>query len=245
LKIVVPMAGPDRAFAEAGYPFCKSLVEIQRRPLIEHVVEPLRCIPDSEFIFIIRKEDAVRFHLDQVLEMLVPSCSVFVAETTTAGAVCSVLLAIEMIEEDHELLITNGDQILEVDLNAILADFRGRELDAGTIVFRSVHPRWSFVSVDPETGLVTEAAEKRPISHLATAGFYYFRRAQSFVDGAMQMILKGAHVNGQFFVCPVFNELLLKQMRIGVVKVEQDAYISLATPQGVAWYEKKLESNVE
>ena len=54
-------------------------------------------------------------------------------------------------------------------------------MDGGVIVFDSVHPRWSFVRVD-KAGFVIETAEKRPISRLATAGFYYFRRGADFVD---------------------------------------------------------------
>lgn len=239
MKIVVPMAGPEKAFHEAGYPFCKTLIEVKGKPLIQHVFDTLKGIRNAEFVFIVQKEDVTRYHLKDVLSLLSPTCNVVVAQGNTAGAACSVLTAIDCFEPDDELLITNGDQILRVDINAVLDDFRNRTLDAGTMVFDSVHPRWSFVRVS-DSGLVTEAAEKRPISRLATAGLYYFRRADDFTSGAMDMILKDSHVNGQFYICPVFNELLLKQKRIGVSTIEQRDYISLATPQGVQQYEERL-----
>jgi len=67
-------------------------------------------------------------------------------------------------------------------LGEAIAAFRRQELDAGTIVFDSVHPRWSFVKTN-EKGLVIEAAEKRPPSRNATAGFYHFNKVKLLREG--------------------------------------------------------------
>jgi hypothetical protein len=93
-----------------------------------------------------------------------------------------------------------------------------------------------------EDGFVIEASEKRPISRNATAGIYYFREGRMFVDAAKQMLIKQASVNGGFFVCPSFNELILAQMRVGVERIERAQYISLATPQAVEEYELLLKA---
>ena len=87
---------------------------------------------------------------------------------------------------------------------------------------------------------LSEASEKRPISRCATAGTYYFKRGADFLRATMRMIGKDAHVQGRYFVCPVYNELILEQARIGVVRDPQSAYFSLATPQGVQQYEEYL-----
>lgn len=125
------------------------------------------------------------------------------------------------------------------DLSKVVDDFRRRRLDAGTIVFESIHPRWSFVRLGEED-LIVEAAEKRPISRWATAGFYYFRRGIDFVAAATMSIRKDAQVAGQFYVCPTFNELILQQARIGIFRIDRSAYRSLATPQNVEEYEAYL-----
>jgi dTDP-glucose pyrophosphorylase len=238
---VVPMAGGDAAFREQGYGYCKSLIEVGGRPLIEHVWENLRTLPAEQFVFLVRKEDCQHFHLADVIRLLDPRAAVVQVEEPTGGAACTVLLAIECIAGDAELVVTNGDQLLIAHLGGLIGQFRERGLDGGTVVFDSVHPRWSFVLTD-EDGLVVEAAEKRPISRLATAGFYYFRRGADFVEAACAMIRKDAHVNGQFYVCPAFNEMILRGARVGVARVGRDAYLSLATPQNVEEYEKRLAS---
>ena len=91
-----------------------------------------------------------------------------------------------------------------------------------------------------DAGLVTEAAEKRPISRHATAGFYYFRKGGEFASAAMSMVRKAAHINNIYYVCPVFNEMILRQAKIGVHEIRPEQYFSLATPQDVQRYEERL-----
>lgn len=241
MKILIPMGGSDEAFREHGYVYAKPLIEIDGRPLIEHVLDPLRKVVDGQRIFVIRKEDDLRYHMREVLRLLDPRAHVIRADGPTAGAACTALLAIEHIDSDEELVIANSDQVIDFDLQTTIESFRRRGLDAGTVVFDSVHPRWSFVKTDDD-GLVIEASEKRPISRNATAGIYYFREGRLFVDAAKKMLIKQASVNGGFFVCPSFNELILAQMRVGVERIERAQYTSLATPQAVEEYEQLLKA---
>jgi len=122
--------------------------------------------------------------------------------------------------------------LIDVDYRAVLADFRERHLDAGTITFSSIHPRYSYVRLSAEE-LVVEAAEKRPISGHATAGFYWFARGNDFVRAAEEMIYKDASVNGAFYICPVLNELVLEQARIGVYPIQADQYHPLKTARQI------------
>lgn len=239
MNVVIPMAGSDESFRKHGFPYAKPVIEIRGKPLIEHAFNCLSGIPNARFVFVVRKDDALRFHLRDVLRLLDPDAAVVLAEGATAGSACTTLLAVDFIAKDEELLIANGDQVLDFDVNRAIESMRERELDAGTVVFDSVHPRWSYVKINDE-GLVIEAAEKRPVSRNATAGFYYFKQGQLFVSAAFNMIRKGANLNGTYFVCPAFNELVLAGKRIGVVPIERDQYISLATPQAIEEYEKLL-----
>jgi len=54
------------------------------------------------------------------------------------------------------------------------------------------------------------------------------------------MLRKDAQVNGVFFVCPAYNELILEQKRIGVVEIPRSTYFSIANPQGIAPFEAHL-----
>ena len=56
----------------------------------------------------------------------------------------------------------------------LLKNLGSGDYSAGTVIFKSVHPRWSYVKLDSKKNVV-EAAEKVPISNNATAGTYFFK----------------------------------------------------------------------
>lgn len=236
------MAGENPAFSEAGYSFPKNLVEIAGKPLAEHVIATVASLRKAgRLCFIIRRDEDDRWHTGDVLRLLTPDAAVIRAQGPTAGAACTALLAAEWIDGDDELLVMNGDIVLEENLSGLIDEFRARGLDAGIPVFQGVHPRWSFVKID-ENGFVLEAAEKRPISRNATAGVYWFACGRDFVAAVMRMIKKDAAVDGRFYVCPAFNELVLMGKRIGVSHISRESYFSLATPQGIREYEEHLRA---
>ena len=229
-------------FEVAGHKYPKNLVEIDGEPLVQRVIDGLRPTIDvaSRAIFLIREEEQRRHHTGDVIRLLVAQAEVVgVPAARESGAACTALHAIGHIDRDESLLVFNGDQVVEADLAGIVAGFEAAGLDAGTITFDAVHPRWSYVRTGAD-GLVVEAAEKRPISRLATAGAYWFRRGGDFIDGVMSMIRKDASVDGAFYVCPVFNELVLRGRRIGTHHIERDRYFSLASLHGVDAYEQHL-----
>jgi dTDP-glucose pyrophosphorylase len=246
MNILLLMAGGSEAFVEAGYLYPKNLVEVDGLPLAQRVIDRVLGLRrfGSKFVCLVQTEEDRQYHTADVVRLLVPDADVVAVPAPTAGAACTALLAIEHIGGDEPLLIVNGDQIIAADLKTIVHEFARRELDGGIVVFEAVHPRWSYVKCDEE-GLVVEAAEKRPISNLATAGVYYFARGSDFVSAAMQMITKDAQVGGRFYVCPAYNELILKQSRVGVSKIQREEYFSLANPQGVHAYEEYLRSHPE
>ena len=240
MKTLLLAAGGSRAFAEAGYHYPKNLVEVGGTPLLQHVIEALGPLArDERLVAVVPEDEVKRHHVHRVLSLLEPSVTVL-AVGETSGAACSALLACELVPAEEPLLVVNGDQVLLEDLDEIVRDFEARDLDAGVVVFRAVHPRWSYVRT--QHGLVVEASEKRPISDLATAGVFWFRRARDFFDGAMEMLRKDAHVDGRFFVCPVLNELVLRGAVIGVREVPRASYYSLHEPAGVQAFEDRQPS---
>ena len=241
MNIVLLMAGSSEAFREAGHPYPKPLVEIAGRPTVQHIIESLAPLSamGARLIVAVRQDENARYHIAAVVKLLSPAAEILEIRGETAGAACSGLLAVDWIDNDEPLIIINGDQLIEADVALAVRDFQRHSLDGGILVFKDVHPRWSFVKCGAD-GLVIEAAEKRPISDMATAGFYYFKSGKNFVKAAQSMILKGAAVNGLFYVCPVYNELILQNQRIGTYRIEKRQYISLASPHAVESFEREI-----
>jgi len=237
VNIIIPIAGANKAGAETEY--IKSLQEIERKTILQYVFESLETVPASRFIVVIKRQDMNTYHLDNIVKLLRPGTQVVIAEGETMGAACTCMLAVDKLDMDAPLLIVGSDQILTVSSQEIVEDFQRHGYDGGVAIFDDVHPRWSYVRLD-ENDMVIEAAEKRPISRNAVAGFYYFRKASFFFEAAQQMILKNANINGRFFLCPVFNEMILRQMRIGVHRIEKDQYYNFSHASGMEAYKNYL-----
>ena len=242
INVLILMSGSSQAFKDAGYIYPKNLVEIGGQPLVQRVLshlEPLKSL-DARFICAVRQEENRQHHTGDVIRLIEPTAKLIELKNNTSGAACSALLAVELISSEAPLVIVNGDQLLlDIDLPAIISEFKAKDLDGGIVVFEDIHPRWSFVKCDAD-GQVVETAEKRPISNLATAGFYYFARGEDFVLAAMEMIKKDAQVGGAFYICPVYNELILQQRRISVHRIPRRSYHSLASPADIHNFETSL-----
>jgi NDP-sugar pyrophosphorylase family protein len=230
LQIIIPLAGKATRFQERGHTFPKPLFEIGNRSMIEMVLENLAPPAPAQYTFICRKEHLSQFYLDDMLRLLAPDCRVVALENETAGALCSVLLTVDQLKLDEEILIANGDQFIAASLEPFWAACRKPDIDGCILTFTATHPRWSFAKTDA-AGKVIAVAEKRPISKQATAGLYYFRRARDFVAASERMILKGLTTSGQFFVCPVYNELILAGKNIRTHHLPEGAMHSLGTPE--------------
>jgi NDP-sugar pyrophosphorylase family protein len=239
IRIVVPIGGEGKRFAEQGYTFPKPLVEIAGRPMIDLVVENLTPKEPHQFIFVCLQEHIRKFSLDRVLQLASPGCAIISLGGPTSGALCTVLMAMDHLVADGELVTANADQILDASMDDFLGKARASEADGSLMTFPSTHPKWSYAQTDDE-GNVVAVAEKRPISRNATVGLYYFRRSSDFVKGAEQMILKHATFNGQFYLCPVFNELILMGRRLTIYPITREQMHSLGTPEDAEQYARTL-----
>lgn len=240
MKVLILYGGKISLPNLMDYPVC--LTEIGGTPLIERLITTCHSLEPKELILSFRGDDIRRFHVDNVARLVAPDAHIISVERDTQGAACTALLAAHHIDSADELLILNGDELLDVDFSAILKDFRTRGLDAGTLVFDAIHPRYSYVVLD-ENNMVIEAAEKNPISRNATAGFYWFARGSDFVTAAKSMIAKDARVNDLFYICPSLNELVLKGADIGVHRIDASLYHPLKTERNIDAYDKYLRDH--
>ena len=243
MNIVVLMAGSSKLFISDGCLFPKMLLEVAGKTVVQRVIEninPLINNNENKVIFVIRSEDSSKYYLDSTLKLLCPNSKIVMIPEGVSGAAISALLVIEHINEDESLLIFNGDQIIDADLLEVVNNMEA--YDGGVIVFESVHPRWSYVKLDKDN-LVSEAREKKPISNSATAGFYFFKIARDFIESTKQSVLKGSDLDGKFYVCPIFNEMILDGKKITAININSSEYHSLMNPKMLDSYEDILIKN--
>jgi len=232
LNVLIPMAGAGSRFEQAGYTFPKPLIEVRNKPMIQVVVDNLNI--KANYIYIVQKKHREKYNLDTLLNLLTPGCRVVEVDGLTEGAACTALLAKEFIDNDAPLFFANSDQFVEWDSNEFMYKMNETNADGGIVTFEATHPKWSFVKVNPYTGLVEEVAEKNPISNIATVGYYYWKHGSDFVKYAEQMIDKNIRVNNEFYVCPVFNQAIEDGKEIRTFNVE--GMWGLGTPEDLKYY---------
>jgi HAD superfamily hydrolase (TIGR01509 family) len=231
LNVLIPMAGAGSRFAQAGYSFPKPLIEVKGKPMIQVVVENLNI--EANYIYVVQKSHREKFNLDTLLNLITPNCKIVEVDGVTEGAACTALLAKEFIDNGNPLFFANSDQFVEWDSNEFFYKMNENDADGGIPVFHSTHPKWSFAKLD-EDGFVTEVQEKNPISDLATIGFYYWKHGSDFVKYAEEMIEQDIRVNGEFYVCPVYNNAIKGGLKVRTFDTPK--MWGLGTPEDLNYY---------
>ena len=238
INIVIPMAGRGSRFAKARYEFPKPLIDVNGRPMIEVVTQNIAPKRQHRFIYICQQEHLEKYSLSERLKKISPNCEIIAIDHITDGAACTVLLAERYIDNDDPMMIANSDQFVDTDINDYLSAIKDN--DGLIMTMPADDPKWSFIKYD-ENGYVTMVREKEVISNEATVGIYNYAKGSDFVKYARQMIRKNIRVNNEFYVAPVYNEMIEDGKKI-VFKDVGSKMHGLGTPEDL---EKFLEAYAE
>ncbi|BDC78590.1 MULTISPECIES: glycosyltransferase family 2 protein [Pseudomonadaceae] len=227
LKIILLSVGSNtRPLADGEYP--DFLTERDGQPVIQTLIEGCALLNPSKIICMFSSTDMNKLHLRNMVQQMHPAATAYAVQGETKGAACTALLAAGEIDNDDELVILSTSELLDVSLPDVVESFRENGDDAGVVIFKSVHPRYSFVRLTPANKVV-EAAEKNPITPHAIAGMYWFKTGALFVAAVKNMIRKDAKVNDSFYIAPALNELVLLHKQIGSFRIDQSQYHPLKT----------------
>lgn len=233
MKVLIPMAGEGSRFAKEGYQFPKPLIDVCGLPMIQRVVENLKF--KADYIFLVRKEHLEKYSgLEGTLNQITNySAKIVIVDSLTDGAASTALLAKDYINNEDDLLIANSDQIIEYEIQNFLNIKSFTTVDSLVFTFNATHPKWSFVKIDSK-GFVCEVAEKNPISNIATCGIYWYRKGSDFVKYAESMISKNIRVNNEFYIAPVYNELIADKKTLLPFYVNK--MWGIGTPEDLSFY---------
>lgn len=227
----MPMAGKGQRFVDAGYTVTKPMIDINGEPMIAKAIKSFGI--DGFYIYI--GQDFVLEDETVVDELRLASrrdFSCIYLTQYTNGAASTVLQAIDFINNDDPLIIVNSDQIIKWDSNIFLNLLNG-STDGVIALFNDSDPKWSYAELD-KSGNVIRVAEKEVISSNASVGIYGWKRGSDFVKYAKQMIDKNITTNGEFYICPVYNEAIQDGKIISSMFVEE--MYGVGTPEDLAIY---------
>ena len=242
LTVIVPMAGEGRRFRDAGYELPKPLIPINDLPMIVWSVKSLN-IEGAKYVFLCLKEHMDKYYIHNMLRYFFPQCTVVPVDKKTEGAACTVMLAEPFVNGSDEVLTANSDQIIRWNPHEFFYKIYNVMMDGCILTFKNNHPKWSYALCD-DIGRVKRVAEKDPISDNATVGVYYWRSMKILSDSINSMINKNVRVNGEFYLCPAYNEAIAMKYNVYKHEIPDSNMIGLGTPEDLESF-IKVSDNYE
>ena len=234
INVLIPMAGRGSRFREAGHALPKPMIPVAGKPMIEWAIDSLTGLrAEHRFIFVALEED-LRAGLSTLLE---DKGEIVSLHQLREGAVQSALAARHLIESDHPLIIANCDQYIEWDINEWLDGSAG--FDCSTVAFRSNNSHHSYLVTREKQ--VEVVREKEVVSDLAVAGMYFYRRGTLFTQGADSLIASDEKTNGEFYISPIFNQLIAEGATVTFTEIQRKDSHMLGTPEEVADFESLVK----
>jgi glucose-1-phosphate thymidylyltransferase len=206
----------------------KPLLPVAGKPVLDHVLDCLKGLDISEYIFI---TGHLKEQIEEHIKKNYTFKARFIEQQVKDGTAGACRLAEPYVHEP--LLIVFVDTIFDADLSVIKASE-----DDGIIWAKEVEDYQRFgVIVHDKQGHVTSIVEKptEPISKLANIGLYYIRNHALFFEGIRYVYEKDLKVKGEYFLPEAFMYMIRKGAKLKVLGV--DGWYDCGAP------ETTLESN--
>lgn len=236
MNFLITMAGRGQRFVDRGYADPKMLIVVRGKTLLEWSLDSLPLELCSRLVFVGLAEHERRYNMSARISALLPrtrDVRYRWLESVTRGQAETALAARPDVDESRPLVIFNIDtRFVSKTMAAALKDDSS---DGVLGAFPSREPRFSFAAASPD-GTVTDVREKEVISSHALTGLYSFRYCSDFFDTAAQWIRDGKRVRNEFYIAPMYADLIRKGRRFTLDHAE--VVDILGTPEEVAVFAK-------
>jgi dTDP-glucose pyrophosphorylase len=206
----------------------KHEIIVRGRSLFEWSVISLQNFFSEKFIFVGRKSNWNKKNLSLDCRRLGIKHFEFIElAVSTMGQADTVNQALKQIGGDGEsLMVYNIDTYVQPEA-LVSGDIKG---EGWIPVFEAEGDRWSFCVLNQD-GLVTEVAEKRRISNLATVGLYYFKTGAIFRECYQKYDFSQYP---EQFVAPLYNILISDdRSQVFATTLPSAAVHVLGTPEDI------------
>ncbi|MCL6274283.1 NTP transferase domain-containing protein [Muricauda sp. 2012CJ35-5] len=241
MKIIIPMSGMGNRFVKAGYSTPKPLIEIDGKPIIEHVVGMFP--GEHNFIFICNSQHLRETNMRDILKGISPDSIVTEIPPHKKGPVYAVHLMNEYILDDEEVIVNYCDFSCYWDYHDFLDHTRTRNADGAVPAYKGFHPHmlgttnYAFMRDDKQWML--EIKEKEPFTdnrmeEFASIGTYYFKKGSYVKKYFKELMDKDINLNGEYYVSLIYNLLVNDGFNVSIYDVQH--MLQWGTPQDVEEY---------
>ncbi|MEM9103096.1 MAG: NTP transferase domain-containing protein [Pseudomonadota bacterium] len=241
MQIIIPMSGVGQRFINAGYQQPKPLIEIDGKPIIQHVVE---LFPgESNFTFICNQPHLEQTPMRDVLNALAPSAQIVAIDSHKLGPVYAVAQVFDRIKDDEEVIVNYCDFGTYWDYFDFLKHTRDRDADGAIPAYKGFHPHMlgstNYAFMRDEKQWMREIKEKSPFTddrtqEYASNGTYYFKQGRYVKKYFNALMEQKHHLKGEYYVSLVYNLLIQDQRKVSIYEIQH--MLQWGTPQDVSEY---------
>ncbi|MFO0810369.1 MAG: NTP transferase domain-containing protein [Gemmataceae bacterium] len=241
MQIVIPMSGRGSRYAAAGYANIKPLIEVDGRPIIEHIV---RLFPgERDFVFICARDHLETTPLRDTLERLAPGGKILGIEPHKKGPVWAALMAEQAIADDKPTLLHYCDFSVHWDYERFKRTMYNHDPAGCVQAYRGFHPHtlgpnlYAYMRV--ENGRMLEIQEKHcftddRMNEYSSSGAYYFRSGRLMKQLFHRAVERNLSTNGEFYASMPYNLLVTDGEPVMVY--ELDHFLQWGTPEDLDEY---------
>jgi NDP-sugar pyrophosphorylase family protein len=246
IQIVIPMSGIGKRFIKDGYTDPKPLIQVDGKPIIEHVVNLFPF--SSNFLFICNNFHLETTNMISILNKISPNCTIFpVSIDNRRGPVDAVLQASCKIDDNKEVIVSYCDYGTEWNYLKFLKEVRDMNCDGAIACYRGFHPHmlgkdnYAFLrETVVGSKLMAEIKEKEPFTNdrmneYASNGTYYFRNGKILKKYFQKLMDLKIELNGEYYVSLVYNLMVQDELRIYIHEI--DKMLQWGTPYDLQCYQ--------
>lgn len=244
--IVIPMAGMSSRFFKAGYTKPKYMLEAHGKTLFEHSIRSFEAYFKSlPFLFIVKNVFETPDFVRQQAEMMgIADFYIVILENDTRGQAETVALGLEQLESNG---VHYDDAITVFNIDTFRPGFLlpkfSEDSDGYLEVFQGNGSNWSFAKpAENDSTLVSQTAEKNPISNLCSTGLYHFNRKKDYLIAYYQYLSKPEKEweKGELYIAPLYNYLIDKGYKIHYHLIEKEDVTFCGIPDEYTSFLNKL-----
>ncbi|MEK6919115.1 MAG: sugar phosphate nucleotidyltransferase [Nanoarchaeota archaeon] len=244
MQIVIPMSGIGRRFIESGYSNPKPLIEVEGKPIIEHVINMFP--GEDDFLFICNSDHLKNTKMREIIKKLKPSAKIISIKPHKFGPVYAVMKAKKFLHDDSPIIVNYCDFNAYWDYGNFKMMVEKTGADGCVPCYTGFHPHllrgqlYAGVKAD-ENNRVLEIKEKHrftpsPFDTWHSSGTYYFSSGKMVKDYFSELLsFNDKKINGEHYVSTVYELMLRDKLKVYVY--EHKYFCQWGTPQDLQEYQ--------
>jgi dTDP-glucose pyrophosphorylase len=233
-QVIIPMSGKGSRFIDAGYVELKPFIQVNGKPIIEHIIG---LYPDGyDFLVILSSDDPhLQAHIAQ-LQDISNNIQIAIIKPHKLGPGHAIREVSELISSNVPIIVSYCDFSGDWNPDAFLKKLEN--FDCNILTYSGFHPHMNrttkFAYAKMENDLVVEVREKEsftdtPMNEEASAGVYGFKNKEILTNAINHQIKDNLEVNGELYISLTCQALIQNSGKATVTRMEK--FFQWGTPE--------------